>query len=179
MNKRDKLDPATAAGVLALVQAHAPHADVHWTVYGDLDLDLCRRVLTDPAPTHQSCACGHDHQKHTHHEHRALPASFYTVALPLPELPDRATAERLLSALPEAVIRAKGFAHLADGGWHVLHRVYDAADVIPYDAQPNAGAVLICIGQHLDAAAIRDAVAAHLPASMPMTLPRYKDETNR
>lgn len=161
MNKRDKLAPEKAEDALALIRAHTPHADVHWTTYGDLDAGLCRRMLADPAPTHTACACGHDHHDHAHH---ALPASFYTVALPLPELPDRAGAERLLRALPAAVIRAKGFVHLADGGWHVLHRVFDAADVIPYDAVPSTGALLVCIGQHLDAEAIRATVIAHLPA---------------
>jgi G3E family GTPase len=157
INKEDRLEPHKRETVSALLRTHAPRATVHWTTFGDLDEETCRALLTDPAPTHQVCACGHHHHAHEDH-HQAhthtLPASFYTVAVPLPELPNRACAESLLRALPAPVIRAKGFIHLTDGGWHVLHRVYDTIDVIPYAAAPSTGSLLICIGQHLEAETI-------------------------
>ena len=81
--------------------------------------------------------------------------------MPLPANVPRAAMERLLDAMPEAVIRAKGFAHLDGEGWHVMHRVYDAWDITPFIGNsPANGALLVCIGQHLD----QSVLEAHLAA---------------
>jgi G3E family GTPase len=156
LNKTDRVDAAGLAAAEALVRAVAPAAEIMPATYGHLDDDACTRLLTDPVPVHRACAC--DHGAHHHHDHDhapALPASFCTVALPLPAVLSRARAEALLRALPANVLRAKGFCHLEGEGWHALHRVYDAVDLIPYPQTPAAGPLLICIGQHLDAVGLR------------------------
>ncbi len=156
LNKQDRLDPAKRPEVEALVRALNPHAALHWTTYGDLGDAALRGLLTDPAPVRASCACGHAQHDHHHHE---LPASFCTTALPLPPTMARAELEALLHALPANVLRAKGFAYVAGEGWHMLHRVFDAVDVIPFtDAVPASGPLLVCIGQQLDVEALRTLV---------------------
>jgi len=160
LNKIDRLDPASRAPLEALVNNLNPHAIRHWTSYGDIG-EPALDALFAPAPVRCSCGEAHDHAHAHHHGHghehtHALPASFCTVALPLPAMVARAALERLLCDLPANVIRAKGFAHLDGEGWHVLHRVYDAFDITPlFGPAPNAGALLVCIGQHLQPEAIR------------------------
>jgi G3E family GTPase len=159
-NKEDLLAPDRRAGIEALAASLNDHAERHWATYGDIGTDTLRRLLTDPAPVRavHVCDTACDHGHHHHHDH-ALPASFNTFAVPLPPRVPRAAMERLLDTMPETVIRAKGFANLDDDGWHVMHRVYDAWDITPFiGATPSNGALLVCIGQHLD----RDALEAHL-----------------
>ncbi|MHB9134775.1 MAG: CobW family GTP-binding protein [Armatimonadota bacterium] len=149
LNKEDKVPPERRSEVEALVDGLAPHAMKRWAAYGDIGAASLRALLTDPAPMRCSCSCEHDHSHdHTHHHH--LPASFCTVALALPEGVGQEALTTLLNTLPDSVIRAKGFAHVAGEGWHTLHKVYDSIDITPYTAVPTVGAVLICIGQHLD-----------------------------
>jgi len=160
VNKADQVDAGRRAALQRVATGLAPQAAVQWTTYGNPGADLLRQLLTDPAPvkTWEQAAAAtprHDHP-HTH----SLPASFCTLALPLPARLSRAQLQQLLQALPANVIRAKGFARLDDGAWQVLHRVYDAIDIAPYAAEmPSCGAVLVCIGQHLEAAAIQRIIA--------------------
>ncbi len=158
LNKLDRLDPAQREHLSAIIDEVNARADRHWATFGDIGDAALDALLTAPAPVR--CACGehHDHE-HDHAHTHALPASFCTVALPLPSSVERAALETLLRELPANVIRAKGFAALADEGWHILHRVYDAYDITPlYSAAPAIGAVLVCIGQHLEATALQTMV---------------------
>ena len=100
-----------------------------------------------------------DSHGHHHHSH-SLPASFCTTALHLPENMPVSQMKNMLARLPENVIRAKGFAYSEADGWQVLHKVYDSVDVTPLSGgAPNAGAVLICIGQHLNPQDVIQAVS--------------------
>lgn len=150
LNKVDKLDEERHADIAALANELAPHAACHWASYGDIGTEALDALLTDPAPTRSVSRHEHEHD-HEHYEHsHNLPASFCTVALPLPATVIHSNLERLLTNLPGNVIRAKGFAHVQDGGWQILHRVYDTIDIIPLTGPaPSIGAVLVCIGQHL------------------------------
>jgi G3E family GTPase len=156
LNKADKVDDEQRAIVEDLARGLAPDADLRWASYGDIGAEALARILTDPAPLRASCGCGHDHCDHAHHHHaHALPASFCTVAVVLPEMLERAAMEAILANLPENVIRAKGFCCLRHEGWQVIHKVYDSAELTPFpEAVPSSGAILVCIGQRLDADAI-------------------------
>jgi len=69
--------------------------------------------------------------------------------------------ENVLDSLPENVIRAKGFALVDGEGWHILHRVYDSSTIMPLNGPaPNAGSILICIGQHLSADSISKVITS-------------------
>lgn len=163
LNKADKVSAEQRANVEALAGVLNPHAQRSWTTYGDLGAEALRALLTDPPPVRAQCGCGHDHchHDHGHHAHRQLPASFCTVALPLPDSVPRAALDALLAGLPAGVIRAKGFAHTVEDGWVVLHKVFDTYDIIPLEGPaPSAGAILICIGQHLDPDDLQARVAA-------------------
>jgi G3E family GTPase len=161
LNKTDRLDADRREDVYALARAVNPHAQIHWAAGGDPGRAALLRLLTGPLPTrdhhdggHGCPHCAHDDHHHQAHTH-ALPASFCTVALPLPASMTRPALDALLAALPDNVIRAKGFALLADEGWHVLQKVYDATDIYPYgNNAPSTGPMLICIGQHLQADAL-------------------------
>ncbi len=160
LNKMDKLPAEGRPALAALAREQAPRAVPHEATFGDIGHDALRALLTG-APARHTCdgQCGHAHGAHgRHHE---LPASFCTVAAPLPSTVARPALETLLRGLPDNVIRAKGFAHVPDEGWAILHRVYDSIDIVPFTGvAPSVGAVLICIGQHLDADRIHALVAA-------------------
>lgn len=155
-NKTDILADEERPAVEALANDLNTHAARHWASYGDIGHETLLDILNDPAPMRPTCTCGHNHDHdhdhgHDHHTHRSLPASFFTVAIPLPRHLERPAVEELLASLPENVIRVKGFANIIGEGWHVLHRVYDSVDLIPFtDSVPTIGAVLVCIGQNLD-----------------------------
>jgi G3E family GTPase len=163
LNKIDHLPDAGRPAVEALCATLAPHATRYWATYGALDDAVLFALLTDPAPAHTPCACGDAHQHaHAHHTH-SLPASFCTFALPLPNRVTLAALERLLRRLPENIVRIKGFAHLGESGWHVLHRAFDCVDIAPLTGTiPSTGPLLVCIGQHLEPAAILASVTATL-----------------
>ena len=150
-NKTDLLPPGVDRTVEALVAEIAPGARRRWAAYGDIGREELWRLLTDPAPVRATCACARPYH---HGEHaRELPASFCTAAFVLPDELDPAAVRQLLSALPENVIRAKGFAHLAGAGWHVLHRVFETGELIPLGGDPpRCGGVLVCIGRQLQPA---------------------------
>jgi len=159
LNKLDKLDANGQQAIDTLADDLAVHATRYWTSYGDIGQQALTKLLTDPAPMRSHCECAHEKcnaEGHTHHHHTpSYPASFCTIALPLPGRLEKQAIERLLQALPTNVIRAKGFANLDEGGWHTLHRVYDSYECLPFTgAAPGIGAILVCIGQHLDDAEI-------------------------
>ena len=148
LNKADTIDDSLRGPIEELVDTPSNHSTRQWTTYGDIGRENLLAILTDSAPTRCACGCGHDHHHHSH----SLPASFCTVAMPLPETIGRDALQSLLESLPENVIRAKGFANIQSEGWHVIQKVYDAVNVIPHGTiAPSVGAVLICIGQSLAA----------------------------
>ncbi|MHB0911883.1 MAG: CobW family GTP-binding protein [Armatimonadota bacterium] len=153
MNKSDLVgDRRAPEGAVAEL---APKAELVWATHGEIGRERLMRLLTDGVPVISGCSChGHSHE----HSHE-LPASFCTVALPLPETVGRESLERLLGSLPENVIRAKGFANLVGEGWHAMHKVYDCASLSPLGTTPKIGAVLVCIGQHLSAERLSELVA--------------------
>lgn len=163
LNKRDMMEESSRAAVEDAVTALSPSSSKHWATYGDIGHDNLLGILNTRAKTqthsHCTCGCGHDH----HHDHEAhtheLPASFCTVALPLPREIEQAALDNLLSRLPENVIRAKGFANVSGDGWKVIQKSYDQVNLMPTSTVPSVGAVLICIGQQLEAEAILGMVA--------------------
>ena len=159
LNKADIVAASERAAVEALAAEHAPNATALWASYGDLGPEPLRKILTDPAPTR--CHCGHDHAHDHDHDHApALPDSFCTVAVRLPDEVTRPALEGVLAALPANVLRAKGFANVAGEGWQVLHRVCDSVEISPLGSRaPSVGAVLVCIGQHLDGPSLRRSIS--------------------
>jgi G3E family GTPase len=155
LNKSDLLEDDSRAAVEAAVLPLAPKAARHWATYGDIGRDALLDILKTPAVTHSHCTCGCGHaHNHDHDHHHELPASFCTVAVPLPPEVEALALEKLLGGLPENVIRAKGFANVRDRGWQVIQKSYDSVYLAPIAAAPTVGAVLICIGQQLEAEAI-------------------------
>ena len=153
LNKTDRLDIEKMAAIQALAGSVNPHAQQYCTAYGDPGREALLGLLHGQAGR-DWCVCGHshtDHHDHHDHHHHDLPASFCTVALPLPHPLSHLSLETMLRALPENVIRAKGFVFLERDGWHVLHKVYDTIDSYPHPGPaPSMGGILICIGEHLD-----------------------------
>ena len=172
LNKRDRLAMEEREPMLAIARQSNPHADCHWAEQGNPGREVLLKWLTTPAPTCQLCGdCGYQHEgqahteTHEHHHAFALPESFCTVAVPLPDPISPCALEDILQSLPEGVIRAKGFARLPEGDWHVLHKVFESIDIYPYrNAAPSTGAILICIGSHLDARVIHELVQQHSAA---------------
>lgn len=165
LNKADRLDGARCEEVMKLAHTVNPHATVYWAEYGYPGRTVLLDLLSTNAPTWTIDTDGHAHGTHDHHSH-SLPASFCTVALPLPASMSRDNLEALLQSLPENVIRAKGFALLHEEGWHVLQKVYDSVDVYFYaDLAPSTGAMLICIGQHLEAEKLKMLLFHHCPGT--------------
>lgn len=163
LNKTDCLDDARTDAVRALATQINPHAVQHWAQYGAIGREALLALLTDTPPIRYACDCGHHHCHHEPHTH-ALPASFCTVALPLPSPISREDLEGLLHALPAEVIRAKGFADVLSEGWQVLHKVFDSVECYPFTGPaPSTGAILICIGQHLPIAEIEELIAGLPP----------------
>lgn len=165
LNKADKLTDDGRPAVEAELTGLWEQAETHWASYGDIGRENLMRILDEHAPAHCACGCGHDHDHH--HDHgignghsHSLPASFCTVAVPLPDAVGRPEIESVLGALPENVIRAKGFANVESEGWKVLHRVYDSTDIMTLSGPaPSIGAVLVCIGQHISYDEIMSAVS--------------------
>lgn len=156
LNKADTAESRDE--VLVGLNGLGENAIRHWAEFGNIGEENLRSILTHGASIHCSCGCEHDHHHHSGHSH-SLPASFCTVAMKLPEKVDRASLEALLSSLPQNVVRAKGFANVDSEGWQVLHKVYNSTDIYPHTSgAPITGPVLICIGQHLSADAIRGVV---------------------
>lgn len=159
LNKTDKLAPERREHVTQLLESlRAPDARVHWTTYGDIGTTALLALLTDPAPARHACDC-HDHAHcqhgHSHPHTHALPAGITTVEIPLPDVVDRPTLDRLIAALPESVIRAKGFANVDGEGWVTIQRVFDTTDITPFNREtPPPTAALVCIGPGVEAAAL-------------------------
>lgn len=151
LNKLDRLDAGRREEVDAFLDGVNARASRYWVSYGDIGSTALDALLTVPPLVRCACADMNDHDHEHHHGYaHSLPDSFCTAAFPLPEQVHRPALEALLHALPAEVIRAKGFALLADEGWHVVQRVYDVVDISPlYGAVPGIGAMLVCIGQHL------------------------------
>lgn len=153
LNKSDRLAEDQRKTVRELADSVNLQAVKYHTAFGDPGREALLGLLHG-TPTREWCTCGdtHQHAPGDHHHHHALPSSFCTVALPLPHSLPRHSLEKILHSLPENVIRAKGFAHLSDGGWQVLQKVYDSIDIYPHTgATPSMGGMLICIGEQLDA----------------------------
>jgi len=159
LNKLDRVDTARRERLTALIDGVNTRAVRHWASYGDIGNPALDALLTAPAPVRCACGEGHAHDYDHDHDHahtHELPSSFCTVALPLPSRVERAALETLLRDLPDNVIRAKGFAAVSEEGWHVIQMVYDAFDITPlHGAAPAIGAVLVCIGQHLEPAKLQ------------------------
>lgn len=62
----------------------------------------------------------------------------------------RTELEAGLAALPDTVVRAKGFANIDGEGWVTVQRVFDVTEITPYalEREPSAAA-LVCIGPAL------------------------------
>lgn len=158
MNKIDLLDENEILTLADYLHNLNPAAEIHRSLKGNPGREVMLNWLTTPVPIKEVGHCNGENCEHAHHSH-ALPASFCTVALPLPTPLPREVVENILQALPASVIRVKGFALIADEGWQVLHRVYDSIDIYPYrNNPPSTGAILICIGQQLVAAEIEAAL---------------------
>ena len=161
MNKMDKVNQAEREIVEFRVREISPETELLWAAYGDIGHDRLLQLLKDK-PSEHGCSCGHGHNHEYGHSH-SLPASFCTTAVHLPESVRLEHLMNMLSALPDNVIRAKGFAYTDGIGWQVLHKVYDSVDITPLSGPaPNAGAILICIGQHLKPGDILDTVSLHV-----------------
>ncbi len=157
LNKMDKVVETDRTIVEFRIREIASETELLWAAYGDIGHDRLLQLLNDK-PSEHGCSCGHDHSHKRGHSH-SLPASFCTTAVHLPECVERENLLKMLSSLPDNVIRAKGFAYSDDIGWQVLHKVYDSIDITPLSGPaPNAGAVLICIGQHLNPGDILNSV---------------------
>ena len=164
MNKIDLLNENDLHKLADYLHILNPSAELHRAINGDPGREVLREWLTTPAPVQEVNYCTEEGCDHHHHSH-ALPASFCTVALPLPAPLPRAIIANILQSLPPSVIRVKGFALLADEGWQVLHRVYDSVDIYPYrNSAPTTGAILICIGQQLVIAEIKAIIDDFLAA---------------
>ena len=162
LNKADRLAAGMEEEIERAVAALAPAAARQWTTYGDPGSERLRDLLTGPVPVRAwPLEHEHEHEHERGHTH-ALPASFCTVAVPLPAGLTLERVQGLLRDLPANVIRAKGFA-LVDGEWQTMHRVYDTVDIVPFGDAPSCGAVLVCIGQHLNETAIREQVLGMIP----------------
>lgn len=180
LNKSDQVAIGMHEEVQRVIDALAPHAETCWTTYGDPGGERLCSILTDPTPVrtwekangtptphshnhrpNHDADAHHDHghaHGHSHAHTHALPASFCTMAFPLPSDATQGAVSQCLQHLPANVIRAKGFAWV-DDVWHVLHKVYDTVDITPYSGgTPSCGAVLVCIGQHLEEDAIRQVI---------------------
>lgn len=162
LNKTDMANPDEISRGCEIIADIAPNARVFEASYGDIGEDMLRSIVTDQAPARCSCGCGHNHDDndghnhdHSHDHSHSLPASFCSAAFRLPAKITRHKMERILVSLPENVIRAKGFADLEEDGWVILHKVFENCLMMPLKGpEPNAGAVLICIGRHLSVAEI-------------------------
>lgn len=158
LNKMDKVEEADRTMVESRIRGIASNTELLWAAYGDLGRNRLLQLLRD-IPSEHGCSCGHGHS-HEHEHSNCLPASFCTTAVHLPDCLGREKLVDILSALPGNVIRAKGFAFSDGIGWQVLHKVYDSVDITPLSGPaPQAGAILICIGQHLEPNKILDLVS--------------------
>ena len=165
LNKLDRLDPTHREATHAFIDGVNVPATRHWASYGDIGEAALDALLAPLPPARCRSGEQYDHAHDHQHAHaHALPSSFCTAAFPLPDMVARPALEALLHTLPAQVIRAKGFALLAEEGWHTFHRVYDAADITPlFGTVPSIGAVLVCIGQHLEADSLRTMVEQAFP----------------
>ena len=163
LSKLDRATPAQVRAAHAVIDAHAPTAErASFPSRDDGDMALTAwmlepRVVRAPAPR------AHAHHDHDHrgHHHRGSQLVAVAFADDAPLLGDRVLA--VVVALGDALVRAKGFVHLAGEprrGWlekagaHVGLRL----DAPWGDAPPRSELVLI--GDGLDEAAVQRALWA-------------------
>lgn len=159
LNKTDLLDAPGQQSVIAALGERWPEARLLPVSQAEVPLDLLLGAAPATDGSRTTPSLGHDHD-HGDHEAEFRRAELADVAFE-----DRETLERALAALPESVLRAKGFVRLQGSteGVVLVQRVgartelaaltdRDTADLpnrlvfIGAPDMPDAGGLAICLG---------------------------------
>lgn len=156
LNKADRIDRAELDRAAERLRRHSPNSEVLITAQARVDLGLLLDHAGELAPPAAE------------HRHLHLHASFNSFAAKLPEPVERAAFERYLNGLPEAVVRAKGFVRFSgEAGTFFFNRVGSFVQVAPLREGGQPPVMMVCIGRHIDAEALRRALNEQVPRVEP------------
>jgi G3E family GTPase len=166
LNKMDFADPAWFPRLQARVSEIAPGAEQINTVHCEVDAGLMlKKLLALPAPsTGDSAIDSLLHEAHGHDQDHGYLALSYRVS----EAPSKDALLAALRALPENVIRAKGFVRLRGedalyicqlAGGHAQAHVFPLQG---FDPEPT----LVIIGRELNRAAVEAALQGLSPIAV-------------
>ncbi|WNR46596.1 CobW family GTP-binding protein [Paenibacillus roseipurpureus] len=160
LNKTDLLQEEALEEVHELVREWNPYADLHKTVFSQIDLQLIENIHVEASDEARTAAV-HDHavesdDKHTHeahhHSHRHVMAytHFFERAV------DSGAFEEFISKLPQEVYRAKGVLTFSDTSSRFLFQyAYREMDFVKITPKGNVPDVAVFIGENFAKDAIR------------------------
>lgn len=107
--------------------------------------------------------CGGHHEEEHHHHHEHADHHFASLELALPELVERKSFEKMLTSLPDEVIRAKGIVRFADAPkeFFIFQKVdrFDTPQFFPAGDSPRVSTPLVLfIGPSLPEADLRASI---------------------
>jgi G3E family GTPase len=115
LNKVDLVPPEQLAGVRAWLADLVPAARIIETVNGQVPISILLGNLTVASPAVREWAVAAEHNHAADHTHAEAHDAMYQTWNVTAEAPIRRdNVHALLDTLPEGVLRAKGFVHLAD-----------------------------------------------------------------
>ncbi|OCT13869.1 cobalamin biosynthesis protein [Paenibacillus pectinilyticus] len=163
LNKTDLLQEAALQEVHDLVREWNPYADLHYTVFSQIDIRLIEDIHMDVPkrtkvqPDSNGHTRGHNHEpshedEHHHHSHRHVMAytHFFERAV------DSNAFEEFVSKLPQEVYRAKGILSFSDTSSRFLFQyAYREMDFVKITPKGDVPDVAVFIGENFAKDAIR------------------------
>lgn len=160
LNKTDLLQGSALQEVHDLVREWNPYADLHYTVFSQIDIKLIEDIHTEGAngsPAQEQSdeeAVPHSHEHHHHsHNHVMAYTHFFERAV------DSNAFEQFVSQLPQEVYRAKGILSFSDTSSRFLFQyAYREMDFVKITPKGDVPDVAVFIGENF----ARDVIRAEL-----------------
>ncbi|MDR6552873.1 GTP-binding protein [Paenibacillus qinlingensis] len=156
LNKTDLLQESTLQEVHELVREWNPYAEMHYTVFSQIDIKLIEDMHTgesgravEQVDTNDE-AQPHSHEHHHSHNHVMAYTHFFERAV------DSNAFEEFVSKLPREVYRAKGILSFSDTSSRFLFQyAYREMDFVKITPKGDVPDVAVFIGENFAKDAIR------------------------
>lgn len=156
LNKTDLMQELALQEVHDLVREWNPYADLHYTVFSQIDIKLIEDMHTEgsdgssmPVESNEEAA-PHSHEHHHSHNHVMAYTHFFERAV------DSNAFEQFVSQLPQEVYRAKGILSFSDTSSRFLFQyAYREMDFVKITPKGDVPDVAVFIGENFAKDVIR------------------------
>ncbi|KRE72341.1 CobW family GTP-binding protein [Paenibacillus sp. Soil750] len=156
LNKTDLLQESALQEVHDLVREWNPYADLHYTVFSQIDIKLIEDIHTEGSAgspmqvESNEEAVPHSHEHHHSHNHVMAYTHFFERAV------DSNAFEQFVSQLPQEVYRAKGILSFSDTSSRFLFQyAYREMDFVKITPKGDVPDVAVFIGENFAKDVIR------------------------